>query len=133
LLRKVIQDLGEEVPSDIKIYPVRRHLAHAATAYYFSGFQSATVLTIDGYGEFKSTVIWKVKDGNFEEVLSLYASSASIGLLYELISQKLGLGRLEGPGKAMGLAPYGKNLAIMTDSRNSLRQLQKGTSLIQFS
>lgn len=86
MFRKVIQDLGEEIPNDIKIYPVRHHLAHAATAYYFSGFQSATVLTIDGYGEFESTVIWKVKDGNFEEVLSLYASSASIGLLYESIS-----------------------------------------------
>jgi len=108
LVRKAIRDLGEEVPSDIKIYPVRHHLAHAASAYYFSGFQSATVLTIDGSGEWDATVIWKVKDGNFEEVLSLYASNASLGELYDLISQRLGFGWLEGAGKAMGLAPYGE-------------------------
>jgi len=111
LLRKVIHDLGEEVPSDIKIYPVRHHLTHAASAYYFSGFQSATVLTIDSIGEYESTVIWKVKDGNFEEVLSLYASSASIGSLYDAISEKLGFGWLEGAGKVMGLAPYGEKSA----------------------
>jgi len=111
LIRKVIRDLGEEVPNDIKIYPVKHHLTHAASAYYFSGYQSAIVLTIDGFGEFESTVIWKVKNGIFEEVLSLYASSASIGLLNEFISQMLGLGRVEGPGKVMGLAPYGEKSA----------------------
>jgi len=111
MLIKVIRDLGEEVPSDIKLYPVRHHLTHAASAYYFSGFQSATVLTIDGAGEYESTVIWKVKDGNFEEVLSLYASYASLGQLYDSISEKLGFGFLEGPGKVMGLAPYGEKSA----------------------
>ena len=108
LVKKAIRDLGEEVPSDIKIYPVRHHLAHAASAYYFSGFSSAAVLTIDGAGEYESTVIWKVKDGNFEEVLSMYASYASLGQLYDSISEKLGFGFLEGPGKVMGLAPYGE-------------------------
>jgi len=108
LVRKAIRDLGEEVPNDFKIYPVRHHLSHAASAYYFSGFHSATVLTIDGTGEYESTVIWKVKGGNFEEALSMYASYASLGLLYDSISERLGLGRLEGPGKVMGLAPYGE-------------------------
>jgi carbamoyltransferase len=108
LIRKAIIDINEEVPSEIKIYPVRHHLAHAASAYYFSGFNSATVLTIDGSGEYESTVVWKVKDGNFEPVLSMYASYASLGFLYEKITQGIKLGRLEGPGKGMGLAPYGK-------------------------
>lgn len=108
LIRKAISDIGEEVPSEIKIYPVKHHLAHAASAYYFSGFNSATVLTIDGSGEYESTVVWKVKDGNFEPVLSMYASYASLGFLYEKIMQGIKLGRLEGPGKGMGLAPYGK-------------------------
>ena len=36
LIRKAIRDLGEEVPpeNEIKVYPVRHHLAHAASAYY---------------------------------------------------------------------------------------------------
>ena len=96
------------MPNDIKLYPVRHHLAHAASAYYFSGFASATILTIDGIGEWESTVIWKVRDGNFEEVLSMPASHGSLGELYEYISRKIGFGILEGPGKVMGLAPYGE-------------------------
>ncbi|MFP3203628.1 MAG: carbamoyltransferase N-terminal domain-containing protein, partial [Sulfolobus sp.] len=109
LIRKAIIDINEEVPSEIKIYPVKHHLAHAASAYYFSGFNSATILTIDGIGEYESTVVWKVKDGNFEPVLSMYASYASLGFLYEKIMEGIKLGRLlEAPGKGMGLAPYGK-------------------------
>jgi Predicted carbamoyl transferase, NodU family len=61
LVRHVILSLGEEAPSDIRIIPVRHHLAHAASAYYFSGFSSAAVLSVDGSGEYESTVIWKVK------------------------------------------------------------------------
>jgi carbamoyltransferase len=108
LIRKAIIDINEEVPSEIKIYPVKHHLAHAASAYYFSGFNSATVLTIDGSGEYESTVVWKVKDGDFEPVLSMYASYSSLGFLYQEIMLGIKLGRLEGPGKGMGLAPYGK-------------------------
>jgi len=66
------------------------------------------VLTVDGSGEYESTVIWKVRDGNFEPILSMYPSYGSLGLLYEWTTHGLGLGRLEGPGKAMGLAPYGE-------------------------
>ena len=108
LIRKAILDIGEEVPSEIKIYPVRHHLAHAASAYYFSGYDSAAVLTLDGTGEYEATTIWKVKDGEFEPVLSMLTSYGSLGLLYEFITERLSFGFLEGPGKAMGLAPYGK-------------------------
>jgi carbamoyltransferase len=108
LVRHVILSLGEEAPSDIRIIPVRHHLAHAASAYYFSGFGSAAVLSVDGSGEYESTVIWKVKDGSFEPILSMYTSYGSLGGLYEWITHGLGLGMLEGPGKGMGLAPYGE-------------------------
>ena len=118
LVKKVISDLGEEVPADIKIYPVRHHLAHAASAYYFSGYNSATILTLDATGEYEATVIWKVRDGEFEPVLSMLTSYGSLGALYEFITDKLGLGRLEGPGKGMGLAPYGKR----SEYYNKLRE-----------
>jgi len=108
LVRHVILSLGEEAPSDIRVIPVRHHLAHAASAYYFSGFSSAAVLSVDGSGEYESTVVWKVRDGSFEPILSMYTSYGSLGLLYEFITHGLGLGRLEGPGKGMGLAPYGE-------------------------
>ena len=107
-IKKIIHDLGEDVPNNLNIYGVRHHLAHAASAYYFSGYNSATVLTLDGTGEYEATVIWKVKNGEFEQILSMHTTYGSLGFLYESITERLGLGRLEGPGKGMGLAPYGK-------------------------
>lgn len=113
LLRSTIELCGERPPSHFNIVPVSHHLAHAASAYYFSGFESAAVITADGSGESDSTTIWRVKDGEFEEVLRLHMSYGSLGRMYEAMSNKLGLGRrergenLEGPGKLMGLAPYG--------------------------
>jgi len=107
-IRFAIHSIGEDVPDNIKIIPVPHHLAHASSAYYFSGFNNATVLTVDGYGEFEATVVWRVRDGEFEEVASIPAVYGSLGLLYEEVSAKIGYDHLEGPGKVMGLAPYGK-------------------------
>ena len=107
-VRFVIRSIGEDAPEDIRIIPVIHHLAHAVSAYYFSGFNNATVLTVDGYGEFEATVIWRVRDGEFEKVASIPTVYGSLGLLYEGVSIKVGYETLEGPGKVMGLAPYGK-------------------------
>ncbi|QIW24508.1 carbamoyltransferase [Sulfolobus sp. S-194] len=100
---------GYQISHDIKIYPVEHHLTHAATAYYFSGFNSATVLTIDGRGEVDSTVVWKVKNGEFEKIVSIPIWDGSIGELWDFVTMNIGFDWLEGPGKAMGLAPYGKS------------------------
>jgi len=107
-VRFVVRSIGEDVPEDIRIVPVPHHLAHAASAYYFSGFNNATVLTVDGSGEFEATVVWRVRDGEFEKVASIPTVYGSLGLLYEEVSVKIGYDYLEGPGKVMGLAPYGK-------------------------
>jgi len=107
-VRFVVHSIGEDVPDNIRIVPVPHHLAHAASAYYFSGFDNATVLTADGSGEFEATVVWRVRDGEFEEVASIPTVYGSLGLLYEEVSVKIGYDNLEGPGKVMGLAPYGK-------------------------
>jgi Predicted carbamoyl transferase, NodU family len=107
-VRFVIRSIGEDAPDNIRVIPVPHHLTHAASAYYFSGFNDATVLTVDGAGEFEATVVWKVKDGEFERVVSIPTVYGSLGLLYEKVSVKIGYDFHEGPGKVMGLAPYGK-------------------------
>ena len=40
-----------------KLVPVSHHEAHAASAYYPSGFEDALVLTIDGSGELESSLL----------------------------------------------------------------------------
>jgi Predicted carbamoyl transferase, NodU family len=107
-VRFVIRSIGEDAPDDIRVIPVPHHLTHAASAYYFSGFDNATVLTVDGSGEFEATVVWRVKDGEFEKVASIPTVYGSLGFLYDYVSAKIGYEGLEGPGKVMGLAPYGK-------------------------
>jgi carbamoyltransferase len=107
-VRFVVRSIGEDVPEDIRIIPVVHHLAHAASAYYFSGFNNAAVITVDGTGEFEATVVWRVRDGEFEKITSIPTVYGSLGRLYEEVSVKVGYDTLEGPGKVMGLAPYGK-------------------------
>ncbi|EQD40742.1 Carbamoyltransferase, partial [mine drainage metagenome] len=107
-VKAVLQHMGRGIKEeDIKVIPVRHHLAHAASAYYFSGHNSSLALVIDGQGEVDSTTAWSVKNGEFENVFQQSWDSLSLGYLYEYISKYLGFTRLEGPGKVMGLAPYG--------------------------
>ncbi len=120
-VRFVAHSIGEDVPDNIRIVPVPHHLAHAASAYYFSGFNNATVLTVDGFGEFEATVVWRVRDGGFEKVASIPAVYGSLGLLYEEVSAKIGYDHLEGPGKVMGLAPYGKASKYYEKLRSFIR------------
>lgn len=108
LLENAYRRIGADFPKRVKIVPVEHHLAHAAGAYYFSGFPSAAVLTIDGRGERESTVVWRVKNGEFDKLLAMTADQGSIGLLYDYVSVRLGFDEFEGPGKVMGLAPYGE-------------------------
>lgn len=108
LVQAVYRKLGVRRIPRIKIVPVSHHLAHAASAFYFSGWNSAATMTVDGSGEKESTVIWKVKRGQFERIISMPTLSSSIGFFYEFVSARLHFDQIEGPGKVMGLAPYGK-------------------------
>ena len=110
MLRRAYSISGNSPPDKINIVPVAHHLAHAASAHYFSGFSSSSVLTADGLGEVASTVVWKAKNGEFEAISSVNAWEGSLGILYERVCQALGFDFLSGPGKVMGLAPYGRNM-----------------------
>lgn len=96
---------------------VDHHLSHAASAYFFSGFEDAAVLTIDGVGEWATTTYNSANDANiqrFEQVDFPH----SLGLLYSAITGYLGFEVNEGEYKVMGLAPYGQPKFI-----NQIRQL----------
>ena len=90
---------------------VDHHLSHAASAYYFSGFDEAAVLTVDGVGEW-ATTSYCVGAGKeltlFEEV----AFPDSLGLFYSTITSFLGFKVNSGEYKVMGLAPYGKEIYV---------------------
>lgn len=89
-----------------KLVRVPHHLAHAASAYYLSGFRDATVLVADGMGETESTSVMSARDGLLR-VRRTYPVSASLGILYSVVTHYLGFQPGMDEYKVMGLAPYG--------------------------
>jgi carbamoyltransferase len=88
------------------LYFAEHHRSHAASAYFFSGFHEAAVLTVDGVGEWATTTYGRANHRDlqvFEEVHFPH----SLGLFYSAITGYLGFGVNDGEYKVMGLAPYG--------------------------
>jgi carbamoyltransferase len=110
-----------------KIYFSQHHRSHAAAAFYPSPFEEATILVIDGIGEWSSVTIGKGSDNNID-LLKEQRFPNSIGLLYSAITQYLGFKVNSGEYKVMGLAPYGENKYI-TDIYDNLVSIAEDGSL----
>ncbi|MGH9740603.1 MAG: carbamoyltransferase family protein [Candidatus Acidiferrales bacterium] len=93
--------------SRAKFRLTEHHLAHAISAYAFSGFADAAVLVIDGRGAWEATSIWHGRDGQLEHVQTIPWPN-SLGLFYAQFTQYLGFQPYSDEWKVMGLAPYGK-------------------------
>ena len=89
-----------------KVLFTEHHMAHAASAFYPSPFGQATILTLDGVGEWCTTAIG-VGNGNKIELFKEIAYPHSLGLLYSAFTYYCGLKVNSGEYKLMGLAPYG--------------------------
>jgi carbamoyltransferase len=72
-----------------------------------SPFARAALLSIDGFGDFVSTM-WGAGEGNAVEVLGQVEYPHSAGILYTATTQFLGFPHYGDEGKVMGLAPYGR-------------------------
>lgn len=89
-----------------KVLFTEHHMAHAASAFYPSPFSKATILTLDGVGEWCTTAIG-LGDGNKIELFKEISYPHSLGLLYSAFTYYCGLKVNSGEYKLMGLAPYG--------------------------
>lgn len=110
-IRDRLQDgLSEEFSDDLPpIDFFNHHRCHAASAYYYSGFDSGAILTADGSGEECAVVGWQAStDGKIEKVFS-YDIPNSLGWFYAAITAYLGFRPYNGEGKVMGLAAYGES------------------------
>jgi carbamoyltransferase len=93
---------------------IQHHLAHAISAYAFSGFDNAAILVIDGRGAWEATSIWRGRDGRIEHVQTIPWPN-SLGLFYAQFTQYLGFQPYSDEWKVMGLAPYGKSGVELSD------------------
>ena len=85
---------------------VEHHLAHAASAYYVSGFADAVILTVDGVGEWATTAHYRGSGGAIEKIREIHYPD-SLGLFYSTFTAFLGFTVNNDEYKVMGLASYG--------------------------
>jgi carbamoyltransferase len=86
---------------------VDHHLAHAISAYAYSGFEDSAVVVMDGRGAWEATSIWHGHDGRLDHVLTIPFPN-SIGYFFSEFTEYLGFQRNSDEWKVMGLAPYGQ-------------------------
>lgn len=67
---------------------VDHHLAHAASAYFSSPFEDATVLTLDRAGDFRCGALWHARHSHLHLEKELYFPD-SLGQLYGRVTQLL--------------------------------------------
>jgi len=93
-------------PLRAELHNVEHHRAHVASAFFVSPFEEAAVLTLDGFGDFASTMLARGSGSSFE-VLERVLFPHSLGIFYTAVTQWLGFPSYGDEGKVMGLAPYG--------------------------
>jgi carbamoyltransferase len=96
--------LGAEVGA--RIHHVEHHRAHVASAFFASPFEDAAILSVDGFGDFASTMLAEGRGSSFT-VLERVLFPHSLGIFYTAVTQWLGFPKYGDEGKVMGLAPYG--------------------------
>lgn len=89
------------------IIHVEHHRSHLASAFFASPFEEAALLSIDGFGDFTSTMTGTGK-GNQITVLDSVSYPHSLGVFYTTFTQFLGFPHYGDEYKVMGLAPYGE-------------------------
>jgi carbamoyltransferase len=90
-----------------RFHNIEHHRAHLASCFFVSPFERAALLSIDGFGDFISTM-WALGEGNSIQLLGQVEYPHSTGIVYTATTQFLGFPHYGDEGKVMGLAPYGR-------------------------
>lgn len=101
--RRLGAALGEQVP---RCEGVAHHMGHASVAYLASPFDAAATLTIDGQGEDESATLGEWTGDRYRTFRSI-RSPDSIGILYGMVTDFLGLRAAWDEYKVMAMASMG--------------------------
>jgi carbamoyltransferase len=108
-----------------EFHNIEHHRAHLASSFFVAPFEEAAVISVDGMGDFVSTM-WGVGRGTNLEILGSINFPHSLGIFYTAVSQWLGFPRYGDEGKVMGLAPYGQP-RYLPQMRQVVRLQRDGT------
>jgi carbamoyltransferase len=106
-------------PLGQRFHFVPHHMAHAASAYFPSGFDRAAILTIDGLGEIAGSFLAKAV-GTRIQAVETFDYPHSLGFLWEVMSTHLGFSHYDA-SKVMGLAAYGNPEVFRRKFQSALR------------
>src|SRR5262245_2487556 len=107
------REIRELLGFEGRIEKFSHHASHGASAFFYSGFRDAAVLTVDAVGEWTTTSFGKGHGASLE-LLHEVAFPHSLGLFYSALTAFLGFEVNEGEYKVMGLAPYGTPRLVET-------------------
>lgn len=113
---------AEEEKIKPKIYNIEHHYAHLGSAFFVSPYEKSAVLSVDGMGDFISTM-WGVGEGNKMKILGSVGYPHSLGFVYTAITQYLGFWKYGDEYKVMGLSAFGK--PIYLEKLRDLMRLKK--------
>jgi carbamoyltransferase len=100
--------------ADVPLVQMDHHLAHAAGAYWMSGWDDALVVTCDGVGALKSSVVAVGRGASLEMIgRTFYPNSP--GEFWEAVTALCGFHHMKHGGKITGLAAHGNAAAPCYD------------------
>jgi len=91
----------------LKIFHIEHHRAHCASAFFVSPFKKATVISVDGFGDFASVLVAEGIDNQIKYLYEINYPN-SLGIFYTAFTQFLGFKNFGDEYKVMGLSAYGK-------------------------
>jgi carbamoyltransferase len=125
VVRKQLEAIAGRSIAEDRFIQVPHHLAHAAGAFYSSGFDDAICLTLDGYGEEESST-WAVAEGMKIRREGAVLLPTSLGVLYQIISAYLGFRSFGDEYKVMGMSAFGDPKAFGSVFDEAIELLPKG-------
>lgn len=120
-IRRILQ---EEFGIRCPIRFVDHHFAHITSAYFTSGFRDALVISVDGGGDGRSSVVYAVRDGR-PELLHQVSAYHSLGNYYAYVTKICGFKAMKHEGKITGLAASGQPKYV--DLLKTFIDLEDGT------
>lgn len=106
-LKRELEKTYGKIPKRLKWSFIPHHVAHAASAYYVSGFPESNIISLDGNGEDDCGILAKGTPRGIETFYKIPIPD-SIGELFGTTTDILGFRKHSDEGKTMGLAAYGK-------------------------
>lgn len=97
-----------------EFFPVNHQVSHSANAFYFSPFDRALVISLDGVGDRMSGLVSIWEGANYKEIKQ-FSNKQSIGFFWHILTQYIGFEPIDESWKVMGLAPFGEPKYDLSD------------------